>query len=146
VRVAGAEAGFFIGPTLFDEVTTAMSIYREEIFGPVLVVLRAPTLDDAIGLVNRNPYGNGTAVFTRSGAAAQRFAREIQVGMVGVNVAIPVPVAFFSFGGWKGSLFGDLHVHGPEGVAFYTRGKVVTSRWPGSEPGSGAGFSMPTMG
>ncbi|HZZ83754.1 MAG TPA: CoA-acylating methylmalonate-semialdehyde dehydrogenase [Anaeromyxobacteraceae bacterium] len=138
--------GFFLGPTLFDHVTPAMSIYRDEIFGPVLVVLRAASLAEAIDLVNRNPYGNGTAIFTRSGAAAQRFEQEIEVGMVGVNVAIPVPVAFFSFGGWKASLFGDLHVHGPEGVAFYTRSKVVTSRWPAADEGSGASLVMPTHG
>ena len=138
--------GFFLGPTLFDQVTPEMSIYREEIFGPVLVVLRAATLAEAIALVNRNPYGNGTAIFTRSGAAAQRFEQEIEVGMVGVNVAIPVPVAFFSFGGWKQSLFGDLHVHGPEGVAFYTRSKVVTSRWPATDEESRASLVMPTHG
>ncbi len=141
-----AERGFFVGPSLFDEVTPGMSIYREEIFGPVLVVLRARTLDEALDLVNRNPYGNGTAIFTRSGHAAQRYAREVQVGMVGVNVPIPVPMAFFSFGGWKQSLFGDLHVHGPEGIAFYTRRKVVTARWPASEEESRGSFAMPTMG
>jgi len=144
-RLSG-ERGFFVGPTLFDRVTPAMSIYREEIFGPVLVVLRVATLDDALDLVNRNPYGNGTAVFTRSGHAAQRFAREVQVGMVGVNVPIPVPMAFFSFGGWKQSLLGDLHVHGPEGFLFYTRRKVVTTRWPATEDEPRAGFAMPTMG
>jgi malonate-semialdehyde dehydrogenase (acetylating)/methylmalonate-semialdehyde dehydrogenase len=139
--------GFFLGPSLFDHVSTGMSIYREEIFGPVLIVLRVATLDEAIALVNRNPYGNGTAIFTRSGHAAQRFEREIEVGMVGVNVAIPVPVAFFSFGGWKASLFGDLHVHGPEAIAFYTRRKVVTSRWPADgEGGPGATLAMPTPG
>jgi malonate-semialdehyde dehydrogenase (acetylating)/methylmalonate-semialdehyde dehydrogenase len=144
--VADGGAGFWVGPTLFDHVTPEMSIYREEIFGPVLVVLRATSLDEAIDLVSRNPYGNGTAVFTRSGAAAQRFAREVQVGMVGVNVAIPVPVAFFSFGGWKQSLFGDLHVHGPEGVAFYTRAKVVTTRWPQGDAEPRATLAMPTHG
>jgi malonate-semialdehyde dehydrogenase (acetylating)/methylmalonate-semialdehyde dehydrogenase len=146
LAVPGGGQGFFIGPTLFDEVTPAMSIYREEIFGPVLVVLRAGNLDEAIDLVNRNPYGNGTAIFTRSGLAAQRFEREIQVGMVGVNVPIPVPMAFFSFGGWKASLFGDLHVHGMEGVTFYTRTKVVTTRWPASEEKGGPGLVMPTLG
>jgi malonate-semialdehyde dehydrogenase (acetylating)/methylmalonate-semialdehyde dehydrogenase len=145
-RVADGGGGFWVGPTLFDHVTPEMSIYREEIFGPVLVVLRAATLDEAIDLVSRNPYGNGTAVFTRSGGAAQRFVREVQVGMVGVNVAIPVPVAFFSFGGWKQSLFGDLHVHGPEGIAFYTRSKVVTTRWPQSEAEPRATLAMPTHG
>ena len=141
--VAGHEQGHFVGPTLFDQVTDEMTIYRDEIFGPVLVVLRAETLGEAIDLINRNPYGNGTAVFTRSGAAARRFANEIQVGMVGVNVPIPVPMAFFSFGGWKNSLFGDLHVHGPEGVKFYTRTKVVTTRWPVHQ--DGVSLPMPTM-
>jgi malonate-semialdehyde dehydrogenase (acetylating) / methylmalonate-semialdehyde dehydrogenase len=146
VTVPGAAKGFFLGPTLFDEVTPEMSIYRDEIFGPVLIVLRARTLDEAIAIVNRNPYGNGTAIFTRSGYAAQRFEREVQVGMVGVNVPIPVPVASFSFGGWKASLFGDLHVHGPESIAFYTRRKVVTTRWPATEEESRATLAMPTPG
>ncbi|MGH3341690.1 MAG: CoA-acylating methylmalonate-semialdehyde dehydrogenase [Carbonactinosporaceae bacterium] len=127
--VAGHERGFFVGPCLFDRVTPDMDVYRDEIFGPVLVVLRADTLEEAIALVNANPYGNGTAVFTSSGGAARYFQREIEVGMVGVNVPIPVPMAFYSFGGWKASLFGDTHVHGPEGVDFYTRAKVVTTRW-----------------
>ncbi len=144
--VPEGEKGFFVGPALFDDVTPAMSIYREEIFGPVLVVLRARTFDEAIDVVNRNPYGNGAAVFTRSGRAAQRFARDVQIGMVGVNVAIPVPMAFFSFGGWKQSLFGDLHVHGPEGIAFYTRRKVVTTRWPASEDETRSTLAMPTLG
>ncbi|HYZ46830.1 MAG TPA: CoA-acylating methylmalonate-semialdehyde dehydrogenase [Actinomycetota bacterium] len=127
--VEGHERGFFLGPCLFDRVTTDMSIYTEEIFGPVLVVLRADAYDDAIAIVNSNRYGNGTAVFTNDGGAARKFVNEVEVGMVGINVPIPVPMAFYSFGGWKDSLFGDLHIHGPEGVAFYTRGKVVTSRW-----------------
>jgi malonate-semialdehyde dehydrogenase (acetylating)/methylmalonate-semialdehyde dehydrogenase len=143
VRVAGCEGGFFLGPTLFDRVTVDMPIYRDEIFGPVLVVVRADTYDDAIDIVNRSPYGNGTAVFTRSGDAARRFARDIQVGMVGINVPIPVPMAFFSFGGWKGSLFGDLHVHGEDGVRFYTRTKVVTTRWPDRR--EAVSLSMPTL-
>jgi malonate-semialdehyde dehydrogenase (acetylating) / methylmalonate-semialdehyde dehydrogenase len=130
VRVEGHEEGFFLGPTLFDDVATHMEIYRQEIFGPVLIVLRVADIDEAIQMINDNPYGNGTAIFTANGAAARKFQNEIQVGMVGINVPIPVPLAFYSFGGWKESLFGDLHVHGPEGVAFYTRGKVVTSRWP----------------
>jgi malonate-semialdehyde dehydrogenase (acetylating) / methylmalonate-semialdehyde dehydrogenase len=122
--------GFWVGPTLFDEVTTDMAIYRDEIFGPVLSVVRVDTLDEAIALINANPYANGTAIFTGSGQAARIFQRKVHVGMVGINIPIPVPLAFYSFGGWKQSLFGDLHVHGPEGVAFYTRGKVVTTRWP----------------
>lgn len=137
--------GFFLGPTLFDHVRPEMTIYRDEIFGPVLVVLRAQTLDEAIRLVNSNPYGNGTAIFTRSGSAARRFQNEIEVGMVGVNVPIPVPMAFFSFGGWKNSLFGDLHVHGMEGVSFYTRTKVVTTRWPSGDTAA-PGLNMPTLG
>jgi malonate-semialdehyde dehydrogenase (acetylating)/methylmalonate-semialdehyde dehydrogenase len=128
--VAGHENGFFLGPCLFDRVTAAMEVYREEVFGPVLVVLRTDTEDEAIDLVNANPYGNGTAVFTSSGEAARRFQRAVTVGMIGVNVPIPVPMAFYSFGGWKASLFGDTHIHGPEGVRFYSRAKVVTSRWP----------------
>jgi malonate-semialdehyde dehydrogenase (acetylating)/methylmalonate-semialdehyde dehydrogenase len=146
LAVRGHENGFFLGPTLFDGVTTDMTIYRDEVFGPVLVVLRAPSLDEAISLVNRNPYANGVAIFTRSGAAARRFEHDVEVGMVGVNVPIPVPMAFFSFGGWKSSLFGDLHVHGVEGVKFYTRTKAVTARWPADEPARGPGLTMPTMG
>ena len=146
LRVPEAEGGFFLGPTLLDEVTPAMTVYREEIFGPVLVVLRVRTLQEAIALVNANPYGNGTAIFTRSGEAAQRFEHEIQVGMVGVNVAIPVPMAFFSFGGWKASLYGDLHLHGVEGVKFYTRTKAVTARWPESAPPARTNLAMPTLG
>ncbi|RFU36562.1 methylmalonate-semialdehyde dehydrogenase (CoA acylating), partial [Actinomadura logoneensis] len=122
--------GHFLGPCLLDRVTPEMAAHREEIFGPVLVVLRVDTLDEAIALVNAVPYGNGTAVFTASGAAARRYQREVRVGMVGVNVPIPVPMAFYSFGGWKDSLFGDTHVHGAEGIRFYTRAKAVTSRWP----------------
>jgi malonate-semialdehyde dehydrogenase (acetylating)/methylmalonate-semialdehyde dehydrogenase len=143
--VPGHERGFFLGATLFDRVTPEMTVYRDEIFGPVLVVLRVETLDEAIALVNRNPYGNGTALFTNSGGAAQRFEEQIEVGMVGINVPIPVPMAYFSFGGWKQSLFGDLHVHGVEGIKFYTRTKAVTARWTktdGATPGSA--FVMPT--
>ena len=146
LRIAGAEGGFFLGPTLLDHVTPTMTVYREEIFGPVLAVLRARTLDEAIALVNENPYGNGTALFTSSGLAARRFENEIQVGMVGINVAIPVPMAFFSFGGWKASLFGDLHVHGMEGVKFYTRTKAVTTRWPETKEKSSTSLAMPTLG
>jgi malonate-semialdehyde dehydrogenase (acetylating) / methylmalonate-semialdehyde dehydrogenase len=130
VKVPGGDAGFFLGPTLVDRVTPAMQVYRDEIFGPVLSVLRVGTLDEAVELVNANPYGNGTAIFTRDGHAARRFRRDVQVGMVGVNVAIPVPMAYYSFGGWKDSLFGDAHIHGMEGVRFNTRLKSVTTRWP----------------
>ena len=145
-RIPGAGNGFFLGPTLLDHVTPGMTVYREEIFGPVLVVVRVRTIEEAIALVNQNPYGNGTAIFTDSGKAAQQFEHEIQVGMVGVNVAIPVPMAFFSFGGWKQSLFGDLHVHGMEGVKFYTRTKTVTSRWPATEEKTRITLAMPTSG
>ncbi|HEX7249003.1 MAG TPA: CoA-acylating methylmalonate-semialdehyde dehydrogenase [Burkholderiales bacterium] len=138
--------GFFLGTTLFDQVTPEMQVYKNEIFGPVLVVLRASSLEESISLINKNPYANGTAIFTESGGAARRFENEIQVGMVGVNVPIPVPVSFYSFGGWKASLFGDLHVHGAEGVKFYTRTKVVTKRWPHQDTPKGGGFSMPTLG
>src|SRR4051812_8156173 len=122
--------GFWVGPTLLDNVTTDMAVYTDEVFGPVLSVVRVPTLEAAIELINRNSFANGTAIFTNSGQAARVFQREIQVGMIGVNVPIPVPMAFYSFGGWKQSLFGDHHIHGPEGVKFYTRAKVVTTRWP----------------
>ena len=122
--------GFFLGVSLLDKVTPEMDAYKDEIFGPVLSVVRAGTYDEAIRLVNENPYGNGVAIFTRDGGAARHFQHEVEVGMVGVNVPIPVPVAYYSFGGWKGSLFGDSHIYGPEGINFYTRGKVVTSRWP----------------
>jgi malonate-semialdehyde dehydrogenase (acetylating)/methylmalonate-semialdehyde dehydrogenase len=137
--------GFFLGTTLFDNVTPDMEIYRNEIFGPVLVVLRAQSLDEAIDLVNRNPFANGTAIFTESGGAARRFQNEVSVGMVGVNVPIPVPVAFYSFGGWKSSLFGDLHVHGTESIKFYTRTKAVTTRWPHQDTPA-PGLNMPTLG
>ncbi len=122
--------GFFLGVSLIDAVTPEMDAYRDEIFGPVLSVVRAGTYDDAVKLVNENPYGNGTAIFTRDGGVARQFQFDAQAGMVGVNVPIPVPVAYYSFGGWKASLFGDRHIYGPEGIDFYTRGKVVTSRWP----------------
>jgi len=122
--------GFWVGPTLFDHVGTDMSIYKDEIFGPVLSVVRVPTLQDAVELINANSYANGTAIFTNSGQAARIFQRRVQVGMIGINIPIPVPMAFYSFGGWKDSLFGDHHIHGPEGIRFYTRGKAVTSRWP----------------
>ncbi len=145
VAVPGHADGFFVGPTLFDHVAPTMSIYREEIFGPVLAVVRVESLTEAIALINANPYANGTAIFTRSGHAARRFQQDVEVGMVGVNVPIPVPMAFYSFGGWRGSLFGDLNVHGMDGVRFYTRLKTLTSRWP--DDGSAApGFHMPMMG
>jgi malonate-semialdehyde dehydrogenase (acetylating)/methylmalonate-semialdehyde dehydrogenase len=140
LRVAGYERGFFIGPTLFDNVKTTMSIYRDEIFGPVLVNVRAGSLDEALEIIHANPYGNGTAIFTRSGAAARRFQSEVDVGMVGINVPIPVPVGYYSFGGWKASLFGDLHIYGEDGFRFYTRAKVVTSRWNESNAGMNLGF------
>jgi malonate-semialdehyde dehydrogenase (acetylating)/methylmalonate-semialdehyde dehydrogenase len=141
------EDGFFLGGSLFDRVTPAMRIYQEEIFGPVLGVVRTPDLDAALGLIEANRFGNGAAVFTRSGAAARAFGQRVQAGMVGVNVAIPVPLAFHSFGGWKQSLFGDQAMHGPEGVRFYTRPKTVTARWPRSAGGGGPdGFAMPTFG
>jgi malonate-semialdehyde dehydrogenase (acetylating)/methylmalonate-semialdehyde dehydrogenase len=125
----GDAAGFWLGPTLFDEVTPEMDLYTDEIFGPVLSVVRVPSYDDALALVNANPYGNGTAIFTNDGGAARRFQNEVEVGMIGINVPIPVPVAYYSFGGWKGSLFGDTHAYGADGVHFFTRAKVVTSRW-----------------
>ncbi|GAA1354605.1 CoA-acylating methylmalonate-semialdehyde dehydrogenase [Arthrobacter rhombi] len=121
--------GFFLNPTLFDHVDTDMSIYTDEIFGPVLSVLRVPGYDEGVELINNSPFGNGTAIFTNDGGAARRFENEIQVGMVGINVPIPVPMAYYSFGGWKNSLFGDTHAYGSEGVHFFTRGKVVTTRW-----------------
>ena len=125
----GPAEGFWLGPTLLDNVSTDMTVYTDEIFGPVLAVLRVDTYDEAMELINANPYGNGTAIFTNDGGAARRFQNEVQVGMVGINVPIPVPMAYYSFGGWKNSLFGDTHAHGTEGVHFFTRGKVVTSRW-----------------
>jgi malonate-semialdehyde dehydrogenase (acetylating)/methylmalonate-semialdehyde dehydrogenase len=138
------EEGFFVGPTLIDHVTTDMSVYTDEIFGPVLSVLRVESLDEALELVNANPYGNGTAVFTSSGEVARTFQRRVQVGMIGINVPVPVPMAFHSFGGWKDSLFGDHHVHGPEGIRFYTRAKVVTARWPHVSEESLAALHFPT--
>jgi malonate-semialdehyde dehydrogenase (acetylating)/methylmalonate-semialdehyde dehydrogenase len=137
-------AGYFLGPTLFDHATRNMRVYKEEIFGPVLTMTRVATFDEAIEMVNSHEYGNGTAIFTRDGDAAREFANGIQVGMVGINVPIPVPLAFHSFGGWKRSLFGDMSIYGMEGVRFYTRLKTVTSRWP-TGIRSGAEFSMPVM-
>lgn len=128
-EVNGAADGFWLGPTLFDQVTPNMSIYQDEIFGPVLSVIRVKSYEEGLALINKHQYGNGTAIFTNDGGAARRFQYEVQVGMVGINVPIPVPTAYYSFGGWKNSLFGDTHAHGTEGVHFFTRGKVVTSRW-----------------
>ena len=130
----GGSAGFFLGASLIDHVTPAMDAYRDEIFGPVLTVARVETYEEALRLVNDNPYGNGTAIFTRDGGAARQYQFDVNVGMVGINVPIPVPVSYYRFGGWKSSLFGDLHMYGPEGIQFYTRAKVVTSRWP--DPGT----------
>jgi malonate-semialdehyde dehydrogenase (acetylating)/methylmalonate-semialdehyde dehydrogenase len=139
--VEGHEGGYFIGPSIFDHVKPGMTVYDEEIFGPVLVVVRAESYPEAIELLNANPYGNGAAIFTRDGGAARMFEQQATAGMIGVNVPIPVPMAYHSFGGWKSSLFGDLHVHGPDGVRFYTRGKVVTTRWPDpSQAGVNLGF------
>jgi len=144
VVVPGHEDGFFIGPSVVDHVTPEMDVYRDEVFGPVLSVLRAGTVDEAISLINTNPYGNGTALFTASGEAARRFQRGVDVGMIGINVPIPVPMAYYSFGGWKDSLFGQSHVHGSEGIAFYTRAKVVTSRWPPVNSSVAASYHFPT--
>ncbi|MBM3600404.1 MAG: CoA-acylating methylmalonate-semialdehyde dehydrogenase [Alphaproteobacteria bacterium] len=144
LKLQGYESGYFIGGCLFDDVRTDMKIYKEEIFGPVLSVVRAPDYKAAVGMVNDHEFGNGAAIFTRDGDAAREFANSIKIGMVGVNVPIPVPLAFHSFGGWKRSLFGDQHMHGPEGVRFYTKLKTVTSRWPAGIR-AGAEFVMPTM-
>ncbi len=145
LHVEGHPDGFWLGPCLFDRVTPDMKIYQDEIFGPVLAVVRVDTYDEAVALVNANPYGNGTAIFTNDGGAARLFQREVQVGMVGINVPIPVPMAYHSFGGWKDSLFGDTHVYGAEGVKFYTRYKAVTVRWPDpNERGVDLGFPQAT--
>jgi malonate-semialdehyde dehydrogenase (acetylating)/methylmalonate-semialdehyde dehydrogenase len=142
--VDGHEDGFFLGATLFDHVTPDMKIYEDEIFGPVLCVVRTETYDEALELINSSPFGNGTAIFTNDGGAARHFRRHVQAGMVGVNVPIPVPMAYHSFGGWKDSLFGDTHVHGSEGVKFYTRNKVITERWPDPHE-RGVNLGFPTM-
>jgi len=142
-RLKNADAGFFIGASLFDHVQPKMRIYREEIFGPVLSIMRVNDLESAIKLINEHEYGNGTAIFTRDGYAARRFAHEVQVGMIGINIPIPVPVAYHSFGGWKRSFFGDIAMHGSEGVRFFTRIKTITQRWP-SETREQSLFSMPT--
>jgi malonate-semialdehyde dehydrogenase (acetylating) / methylmalonate-semialdehyde dehydrogenase len=143
-RMQGYENGYFLGGSLFDRATPEMTIWKEEIFGPVLSVVRARDYEEAAGVINAHEYANGTAIFTRDGDAAREFAHQIQVGMVGINIPIPVPMAFHSFGGWKGSLFGDHHMHGPEGVRFYTKLKTITSRWP-TGIRAGADFVMPTM-
>jgi malonate-semialdehyde dehydrogenase (acetylating)/methylmalonate-semialdehyde dehydrogenase len=142
IEVAGYEGGFFVGPTVIDNVTTDSDVYRNEVFGPVLSVVRTGSVDEAIDVINANPYGNGTAIFTSDGGAARKFTRNVNVGMVGINVPVPVPMAYHSFGGWKDSLFGEHHMHGPDGVRFYTRGKVVTSRWPDTD--LTASLDMPT--
>jgi malonate-semialdehyde dehydrogenase (acetylating) / methylmalonate-semialdehyde dehydrogenase len=141
----GYENGYYIGGTLIDNVTPEMTIWKDEIFGPVLSVVRRKSYDDAVELIQRHEYANGVAIFTRDGDAARTFGHDIEVGMVGVNVPIPVPMAFHSFGGWKSSLFGDHHMHGPEGVRFYTRLKTITTRWP-TGVRSDPEFVMPTMG
>jgi malonate-semialdehyde dehydrogenase (acetylating)/methylmalonate-semialdehyde dehydrogenase len=143
-RLQGHEQGFFTGPTLFDHVKPQMKTYQDEIFGPVLQLVRAETLEEAIALPSRHAYGNGVSIFTRSGRAARDFARQVQAGMVGINVPIPVPLAYYSFGGWKRSAFGDANQHGMDGVRFFTKVKTVTARWPEDEA-EGAGFIMPTM-
>lgn len=145
VIVPGFEDGFFVGATLIDKVTADMSSYKAEIFGPVLQVIRVNTMQEAMQLINAHEYGNGTCIYTRDGEAARYFSDNIQVGMVGINVPLPVPVASHSFGGWKRSLFGDLHAYGPDGVRFYTRRKTITQRWPSASVREGAEFSMPTM-
>lgn len=143
--VEGHEGGFFVGPTVLDRVTPDMAVYQQEVFGPVLTVVRVDTFEDALALVNSSPYGNGSAVFTGSGELARRYAHEVEAGMVGVNVPIPVPVAYYSFGGWKQSLFGDHHAHGPEGVRFWTRQKVVTTRWPHQDRPVAASMAFPNV-
>jgi malonate-semialdehyde dehydrogenase (acetylating)/methylmalonate-semialdehyde dehydrogenase len=145
LRLQGYENGYFMGGSIFDNVTADMSIYTDEIFGPVLSVVRAPDYAAAVDMVNSHEYGNGTAIFTRDGDSARHFANSAKIGMVGVNVPIPVPMAFHSFGGWKRSLFGDHHMHGTEGVRFYTKLKTITSRWP-TGIRAGAEFTIPTLG
>ncbi|MEQ9567507.1 MAG: aldehyde dehydrogenase family protein, partial [Pseudomonadales bacterium] len=145
VKVPGYEQGFFVGGTLIDYVTPEMSSYSAEIFGPVLQVMRVNTMQEAMQLINDHEYGNGTCIFTRDGEAARYFSDNIEVGMVGINVPLPVPVAYHSFGGWKRSLFGDLSAYGPDAVRFYTRRKTNTQRWPSAGVREGTSFSMPTM-
>ncbi|MDG3087767.1 CoA-acylating methylmalonate-semialdehyde dehydrogenase [Vibrio hannami] len=145
IVVPGFEAGFFFGGTLFDKVTPEMTIYQEEVFGPVLVVVRVDTLEDAVALINEHEYGNGTCIFTRDGEASRYFSDQVMVGMVGINVPLPVPVSYHSFGGWKRSLFGDLHAYGPDSVRFYTRRKAITQRWPSGGVKDGTLFSFPSL-
>lgn len=145
LRVPGHEDGYFVGGTLFDKVSSEMRIYKEEIFGPVLCVVRVQSLEEAMQLINDHEYGNGTCIFTRDGEAARLFCDEIEVGMVGVNVPLPVPVAYHSFGGWKRSLFGDLHAYGPDGVRFYTRRKAITQRWPQRKSHEASQFAFPSL-
>jgi malonate-semialdehyde dehydrogenase (acetylating)/methylmalonate-semialdehyde dehydrogenase len=145
LSVKGGEGGYFIGGSLFDHVKPGMRIHSEEIFGPVLSIARAASFDEAVAMINDHEYGNGTAIFTRDGDAARQFCEQIQVGMVGVNVPIPVPMAFHSFGGWKRSLFGPLHMHGSDGVRFYTRMKTITQRWPSGIREESNHFTMPTL-
>ncbi|MFI5681524.1 CoA-acylating methylmalonate-semialdehyde dehydrogenase [Streptomyces cellulosae] len=144
LKIEGHEDGFFTGPSLLDHVTTEMQAYKEELFGPVLAIVRVDSLDQAIDVINANRYGNGTALFTSSGESARRFQRKVKVGMIGVNVPVPVPMSYYSFGGWKDSLIGDSPIHGPEGIRFYTRPKVVTTRWPQPTQQISAGFNFPT--
>lgn len=144
-KVADYENGFYVGPTLIDNITPQMDSYKAEIFGPVLQVIRVDTMEEALALINDHEYGNGTCIYTRDGEAARYFCDNVLVGMVGVNIPLPVPVAYQSFGGWKRSLFGDLHVYGPDGIRFYTRRKTITQRWPSSSIREGAEFSMPTL-
>jgi malonate-semialdehyde dehydrogenase (acetylating)/methylmalonate-semialdehyde dehydrogenase len=143
--ISGYENGFFVGGTLIDRVTPEMESYKAEIFGPVLQVIRVDSMQAAMDLIDAHEYGNGTCIFTRDGEAARYFSDHIQVGMVGINIPLPVPVAYHSFGGWKRSLFGDLHAYGPDGVRFYTKRKTITQRWPSAGVREGAQFSMPTM-
>ncbi|HCP03825.1 MAG TPA: methylmalonate-semialdehyde dehydrogenase (CoA acylating), partial [Pseudomonas sp.] len=140
----GHEKGFFMGPSLFDHVKPEMQSYKEEIFGPVLQIVRAESFEEALALPSKHQYGNGVAIFTRNGHAAREFAQRVDVGMVGINVPIPVPVAYHSFGGWKRSLFGDLHAYGPDGVRFYTRRKAITQRWPKRASHEAAQFAFPS--
>jgi len=144
-KLQGYEKGFFLGPSLFDRVRPDMKTYQEEIFGPVLQIARAKDFDEAISLPTKHQYGNGVAIFTRDGDAAREFASRVQVGMVGINIPIPVPLAYHSFGGWKRSAFGDMNQHGPEGVRFFTRVKTVTQRWPKGGVRENPSFVIPTM-